>query len=53
MLKPNQPNSILFSARYCALMKIGEKSEEKSWRIVVIRQIRQSFSPPKFFTVWY
>jgi len=29
------------------------KLVKKSWQIVVICQIRQSFSPPKFFTVWY
>ena len=47
MLKPNQPNSIFISARYCTCtkMKIGEKS----WRIVVICQIRQSFFPSKVF----
>ena len=49
MLKPNQPNSIFISAqvsvRYCTCteMKIGKRS----WRIVVIRRIRQSFFPSK------
>ena len=48
MLKPNQLNSIFISARYCTCteMKIGEKS----WRTVVICQIRQSFFP---FKVYY
>ena len=39
--------SVSFRARYCTCnkMKIGKKS----WRIVVIRQIRQSFFPSKVF----
>ena len=45
MLKPNQQNSIFISASYCALIKIGKKS----WRIVVIHQIRQRFFPSKVF----
>ena len=51
MLKPNQPNSIFISARYCTCtkMKIGKKN----WQIVVIRQIRQSFFSSKVFTIRY
>ena len=31
------------------IVKIGEKT----WRNVVFHQIRQNFSLPMFFTVWY
>ena len=43
----------LFSFQHITAHALKSKLAEKSWRIVVIRQIRQSLFPSKVFTIRY